>query len=195
MKVKTAQFVTSAMRPEQCPNDGRPEFAFVGRSNVGKSTLLNNLLGRKGLAKTSARPGKTQTINFFDVNGRIYFVDLPGYGYAKVPKTVKAQWGRTMTGYLANRAPLRLVVHLVDARHKPTEKDLDMLALLDQAEVPTLIAATKIDKLKRSQRNQSLTLIRNTLQLDNDALILPVSGVTSEGIQQLWSIIDDLTSS
>ncbi len=192
MKVTSAKFLTSALRPGQYPKDGRPEFAFAGRSNVGKSTLLNNLLNKKGMAKTSSTPGKTQTINFFDINGRIYFVDLPGYGYAKVPKSVKANWGRVMTAYLSERDPLRLVVQLLDARHKPTDNDLDMLELLDHAEVPTLIAATKIDKVKRSQRNRNLATIRQTLELDADALVLPVSGVTGEGVRQLWAVIDDL---
>ncbi len=192
MKVKSAQFLKSAMRPDQYPNDGRPEIAFAGRSNVGKSTLLNNLLGKKGLAKTSGRPGKTQTVNFFDINKSVYFVDLPGYGYAKVPKTLKAEWGRVMTAYLADREPLRLVVHLVDARHKPTGQDLDMLELLDHAEVPTLVVATKIDKLKRGQRAQNLASIRKILDLDREALILPVSGTSGEGLRELWGIIDDV---
>ena len=193
MKVTQATFVISAAHPEQFPQDGRPEVAFVGRSNVGKSSLLNALLQRKRMAKTSGTPGKTQTINFFDVNGTIYFTDLPGYGYAKVPKKVKEHWGRVMTAYLATREALRLVVHLVDARHPPTEKDLDMLALLDRAEVPTLIAATKIDKLKRSQRAQNLRTIRKTLDLDEDALIVPFSAVTGEGVRPIWQVIDAVT--
>ena len=192
MRVTTARFLKSTVRPDQYPRDGRPEFAFAGRSNVGKSTLLNRLLNKKGLAKTSATPGKTQTINFFDVNGSIYFVDLPGYGYAKVPKSLKAQWGRVMSAYLSHREPLRLVVQLVDARHDPTDKDLDMLALLDEAKVPTLIAATKIDKVKRGLRRRNLDRIRHTLELDDDALVLPVSGVTGEGIRELWAVIDGL---
>lgn len=192
MKVVTAQFIVSAIKPSQFPPDSRPEIAFVGRSNVGKSTLLNRLLNRKRLAKTSATPGKTQTINFFDVNGRIYFVDLPGYGFAKVPKGVKQRWGKALTAYLRDRASLRLVVHLMDARHKPTVLDADMLELLDEAEVPTLVVATKADKLKQSERKRNLARIRATLELDEDALILPVSGVTAENIPELWRVIDDV---
>ncbi len=192
MKVTSASFVKSAMTPDQYPRDGRPEFAFVGRSNVGKSTLMNALLGRKGLAKTSSTPGKTQTINFFDVNEKIYFVDLPGYGYAKVPKTLKAQWNRVMVGYLKNRDALRMVALLVDARHKPTQQDVHMLEILDEAQVPTLIVATKIDKLKRSQRTSQLHQIQRNLELDADAFVLPFSGVSREGVRELWQTIDDL---
>ena len=192
MRVKSAQFVASVMQPDQYPRDGRPEIAFAGRSNVGKSTLMNKLLGKRGLAKTSGTPGKTQTVNFFDLNGKIYFVDLPGYGYAKVPRKVKAEWARVMTAYLRGREPLRLVVHLVDARHKPTDKDLDMLALLDESEVPTLVVATKIDKVKRSHRGGNLARIRQTLALDDDILVLPVSSLTGEGTRELWDVIDQL---
>ena len=192
MKVISAEYRVSAMRPEQCPKDRRPEFAFVGRSNVGKSSLMNCLLGKKDLAKTSGRPGKTQTINFFDVNNKFYFVDLPGYGFAKVPLSVKEHWARVMLAYLRDRDPLRLVVQLVDSRHKPSEKDLDMLALLDEAEVPTVIVATKVDKLKRSERSRKLDTIRKTLDLDDDALIIPFSTETREGRKDLWEVIEEL---
>ena len=193
MKATSATFVKSAMAPDQYPADGRPEFAFVGRSNVGKSSLLNVLLGRKGLAKTSSRPGKTQTVNFFNVNDRIYFVDLPGYGYAKVPVQVKDQWGKVMTAYLQDRAPLRLALQLVDARHKPSEKDDEMLDLLEKARVPTLVVATKIDKVKRSERAKNLRRIRETLRLDDDAVVLPFSSVTKDGVKELWRVIDELS--
>ena len=191
MKVQTAKFVKSALKREEYPRDRRPEVAFVGRSNVGKSTLLNTLLGRQGLAKTSGTPGKTQTINFFDVNGSIYFVDLPGYGYAKVPKQLKAQWNRVMVEYVQDREPLCMVAALVDARHEPTAQDHEMLAILDEAEVPTLVVATKIDKLKRSQRKTNLERIRRSLDLDDDALVLPFSGVSKEGLRELRDVIDD----
>jgi GTP-binding protein len=192
MKVVSATFVGSYMRPEQYPRDGRPEFAFVGRSNVGKSTLLNKLLNRKGLAKTSGTPGKTQTVNFFDINGKVYFVDLPGYGYAKVPVSVKNKWGEVMSAYLSARPQLRLVIQLVDARHKPSEKDIEMLALLDEAQVPTLIAATKVDKVKPSEYRRNMQLIKDTLELADDALIVPASGLTGNGVKELWEVIDDL---
>jgi len=194
MKVTSAEYVKSAMTPDQFPRDRRPEFAFAGRSNVGKSSLLNRLLNHRGLAKTSGTPGKTQTINFFDVNKRIYFVDLPGYGFAKVPKAVKTAWNRVMGAYLADREPLKMVVQLLDARHMPTQNDLDMLELLDNAEVPTLIVATKIDKLKRSERAARLTAIRQKLELDGDALVIPFSSVTGEGVRPVWDVIDGLIS-
>lgn len=190
MKVNHAEFVKSAMHPRDYPRDNRPEIGFVGRSNVGKSTLLNAVLKRKGLAKTSGTPGKTRTLNFFDVNGKVYFVDLPGYGYAKVPKSMKDQWVQCMTSYLTDREPLRLVAVLLDARHKPTGLDHDMLALLEEAEAPTLVVATKIDKLGRSQRAAQLRLIREELGLEKDALVLPCSGVTGEGVRELWEVID-----
>jgi GTP-binding protein len=191
MKVHTAKFLRSALKQEDYPRDRRPELAFVGRSNVGKSTLLNALLGRQGLAKTSSTPGKTQTINFFDVNGKVYLVDLPGYGYARVPKELKAQWNRVMVEYVRDREPLRMVAALVDARHDPTEQDHEMLAILDEAEVPTLVVATKIDKVKRSQRRKNLERVRRGLELEEDALVLPFSGVSKEGLKELWEVIDD----
>jgi GTP-binding protein len=191
MKVVSAEFVKSVMNLEQCPKDGRPEIAFVGRSNVGKSSLLNALLSRKGLAKTSSTPGKTQTINFFDVNRVIYFVDLPGYGFAKVPKGVKMEWSRVMTSYLRNRPPLRLVVLLLDSRHEPTARDEEMLELLDASGVPTLLAATKVDKLKNSERARNLRGIRARLELDEEAELLPFSSVTGEGTKPLWHVIDE----
>jgi GTP-binding protein len=192
MKLFTAEFIKSAMRPADYPRDGHAEFAFVGRSNVGKSTLLNTLLRKKNLAKTSGTPGKTQTINFFLVNGRFYFVDLPGYGYAQVPKALKDAWNKTMAAYLRERAPLRLAVMLVDARHAPTALDHEMLDLLESAEKPTLVVATKVDKLKRSERNPNLARIREVLDLSEEALVIPFSGETGEGVQDLWRVIEGL---
>lgn len=188
----SAKYILSAARPDQLPKGDRPEFAFVGRSNVGKSSLLNTLLGRKGLAKTSRRPGKTQTLNFFEVNGEYYFVDLPGYGYAKVPVPIKVQWGKALTNYLRTREQLRLAVQLVDARHKPSDKDIEMLSLLDAAEVPTLIVATKVDKLKRSERKRNLERIRQTMELDDQVLIVPFSSITGEGRGDIREVIEDM---
>jgi GTP-binding protein len=190
MKVISATYLKSAMRPDQFPRDRRPEIAFAGRSNVGKSSLLNKLLNRRGLAKTSGTPGKTQTVNFFDVNSRFYFVDLPGYGYAKVPKAFKAKWRRVMTDYLVRREPLRLVVHLLDVRHPPADTDLDMIELLEEAQKPTLIVATKLDKLKRGQRAPHLRQIRQALDLDEDALVVPFSAITGEGVRPVWDVIE-----
>jgi GTP-binding protein len=192
MKITSAEFITSAAKPEQFPRDGRPEVAFVGRSNVGKSTLLNILLQRKGLAKTSKKPGKTRLINFFDVNKKMYFVDLPGYGFAKVSKSMRAEWGRAITGYLQEREQLRLAVHLIDSRHPPTPLDQELLDLLEEAEVPTLIVATKIDKLKANERARLNKVFRNELGLDDEAEVLPYSAVSGTGHKELWQIIQDM---
>lgn len=192
MKVVSARFLKSAMKPEQYPKDRLPEIAFAGRSNVGKSSLLNTLLNRKSLAKTSSTPGKTQTVNFFVINEKFYFVDLPGYGFAKVPLAMKEEWGRVMANYLIARETLRLAVVLMDARHKPTELDKDMLQLLGDAQVPTLIVATKVDKLKPGERKKNLARIRETLGLDDEAEILPFSSADGEGVKALWSIVSDV---
>jgi GTP-binding protein len=191
MKLKHVEFVKSALKPEDLPRDGRPEIAFVGRSNVGKSSLLNTILARKGLAKTSGTPGKTQTLNFFDINGSCFFVDLPGYGFAKVPLALKEQWNHYMLEYLRDRENLKLVVMLVDARHKPSPLDLNMLEILDESEKPTVVVATKVDKLKQSERVKNLAMIRESLQLDDEAVILPFSSETREGLGALWEIIGE----
>lgn len=191
MKVRYADFVTSAVRPDQYPRQGRPEIAFVGRSNVGKSTLLNILLNRRGLAKTSKKPGKTRLINFFDVNGEVYFVDLPGYGFAKVSKKERMSWERSITEYITGREQLRLVMHLVDARHKPNDADRALLDMLDEARVPALIVATKADKLRARDRKPALKQIRDELELDEDALIVFYSAESKEGLRDLWEVVDD----
>ena len=189
MKVNSAEFLKSAMKPADYPKDGRPEFAFSGRSNVGKSTLLNTLLRRKQLAKTSSTPGKTQCINFFDIDRRYYLVDLPGYGFAKVPKSVKDAWNRLMHQYLSDRETLRLAVLLLDARHAPSEADLGMLGMLEDNAVPTLIVATKSDKLSNNQLQNSLRTIRKTLDLDAEALVVSCSTVTGRGIKEVWQVV------
>lgn len=189
MKIVSAGFVKSAVKLEDCPRDGRPEIAFVGRSNVGKSSMLNALLSRGGLAKTSKTPGKTRTINFFDINRKLYFVDLPGYGYASAPETVRRAWGKALTDYIAQREQLKLVVLLLDSRHKPGANDHEMLDLLEDAQKPTVIAATKIDKLNRTERNKASSMLRVELELDDDALIIPFSSTTSEGRNPLLDAI------
>jgi len=191
MKVLSASFVKSALLPVHYPRDGRPEVAFVGRSNAGKSTMLNTLLSRKGLAKTSKTPGKTQTVNFFDVNGSMYFVDLPGYGYARVSKALQAKWSRILTDYLVRRQPLRLIVQLIDSRHAPGANDHHLLDLVEQAEVPTVLVATKWDKLKASDRVRRVDSLREQLELEDDALIVPFSSMTRHGVRELWSVIEN----
>jgi len=192
--VATATFLKSTVRSSDYPKDGRPEIAFLGRSNVGKSSLMNSLLGKKRLAKTSSTPGKTQMINYFDINEKFYFVDLPGYGFAKVPARVKARWGRFVKTYIENREPLRLVVLLVDSRHSPSTNDHQIMELLDAAEVPTLLVATKVDKLKRSERKRNLTRIQHLLELPDEAWVIPYSTVTGEGKKELWGVLEDVLS-
>ncbi len=190
MRITGAEFVKSAIDEKAFPKDRRPEIAFAGRSNVGKSSLLNHLLGRKGLAKTSATPGKTQLLNYFSINNKYYFVDLPGYGFAKVPLSVKEHWGRVVTEYLATRETLRLVVVLVDSRHAPSPLDVELLELLDRAQRPAVLVATKADKLKSSQRARQLKALRAGLGLAPDALLIPYSTVTHRGRKELWAVLD-----
>jgi len=190
MRIRTAEYVKSAILPEHFPRDGRPEIAFAGRSNVGKSTLLNVLLNKNNLAKTSKRPGKTQMINFFDVNGNIYFVDLPGYGFAKVSKALREEWGRAITDYLATRNTLRIVAHLIDIRHKPSQNDHELLDLLEEAKVPTVLVATKIDKLGAAERLRYLDALAEELDFDDDVPIIPFSAISKEGLRELWNTID-----
>jgi GTP-binding protein len=190
MKITEAEFVKSAIDPRAYPKDRRPEIAFVGRSNVGKSSLLNHLLNRRGLAKTSATPGKTQLLNFFSINRKYYFVDLPGYGYAKVPQAVKDRWGRVVTDYLYKRDTLRLVIVLVDSRHAASPLDIELLELLDRAQRPAVVVATKHDKLKSSARARQLKALRAGLGLDGDSIVIPYSTVTGHGRKELWEALD-----
>ncbi len=194
MRVTSAAFVKSALKLDDCPRDGRPEIAFCGRSNVGKSSLLNTLFRRNGLAKTSKTPGKTQTLNFFCVNEQVYFVDLPGYGFAKVSKSLKGNWNKALSTYLSNRDALRGVCHLIDSRHPPTKLDHEMLDLLEEAERPTILVATKFDKLKANERQKSLAIMRADFGLPDDAVIVPFSSMTRLGEKELLHVIDELLS-
>ncbi|MDX1547069.1 MAG: ribosome biogenesis GTP-binding protein YihA/YsxC [Rhodothermales bacterium] len=178
MEINDVQFVTGAARWEQLPADGRPEVAFVGRSNVGKSSWLNRLVGRRSLARTSGTPGKTQQFNYYLVNGGLYFVDLPGYGYAKIAKTERARWGRFIGRYVTERAPLRAVFHLIDSRHPPTAMDEDVMAVMRQAPVPYLILLTKTDKLSGNGRAKSRRGVEAVL--DRMALEVPIILTSAE---------------
>ncbi len=171
MKIRSAEFILSASSPWQFPAPTLPEIAFAGRSNVGKSTLINSLLNRKKLVKTSSTPGKTQLINFFKINDAFHFVDLPGYGFAKVPENVRQQWQRLIEAYLQERETLRNVVLIVDSRHKPTAQDRQLKEWLDYYQRPVLIVASKIDKLKRGQIQKQLKQIKQDLSLDKTPLV------------------------
>lgn len=208
VKIESADFVLSASRPDQFRRDGLPEIAFVGRSNVGKSSLLNRILQRKGLARTSSTPGRTQAANYFLINRRFYFVDLPGFGYARASKTDRQQWAELMTEYLAvggeepaesargraesadwarGRAERRLrIVQLIDGKVGATPLDEQALEYFGSLDLLPIIVATKIDKVPRAQRARQLVEIRQHLHLPDDTEILGVSAETGEGVQQLW---------
>ena len=167
MKIHSAEFLLSASTTRQFPAATLPEIAFAGRSNVGKSTLINSLLNRKKLVKTSATPGKTQLINFFKINDQFYFVDLPGYGYAKVPESVRRKWQYLVEAYLSERETLRNVVLIIDCRHNPTVQDRQLLEWLEYYQRPSLIVASKIDKLKRGQVQKHLQKIKHDLSIES----------------------------
>jgi GTP-binding protein len=186
MKVSSATFVKSATSPEHYPRDGRPEIAFMGRSNVGKSSLINSLLGVRGLARTSSTPGRTQLINFFLINDAFHFVDLPGYGYARVPRDVKKHWGPMVEKYLATRLGLVLSILITDSRHEPTELDLLMKEWLEARGKPFIIVATKADKLSSNQLRASL--VRASAVLGSDEFVA-YSAVTGSGAARLWKEI------
>ena len=182
MKIKSAEFVKSATAPEHYPKDGRPEIAFMGRSNVGKSSLINSLLGVRGLARTSSTPGRTQLINFFLINEAFYFVDLPGYGYARVPLDVKKQWGPMVEKYLATRPNLVLSILISDSRHGPTKLDLMMIEWLQARGKPFIVVATKADKLSSNQLRANLKRASGAL---NGMEVIPYSAVTRHGAERI----------
>jgi GTP-binding protein len=183
LKIKSAVFVKSATSPEHYPQDGLPEIAFMGRSNVGKSSLINSLLGVRGLARTSSTPGRTQLINFFLINEAFYFVDLPGYGYARVPTEVKRQWGPMVEKYLATRPNLVLSIAITDSRHEPTPLDLMMREWLEKRGKPFIIVATKADKLSGNKLRASLNRASAVLGTGD---IIPYSAITRAGAERVW---------
>ncbi len=190
-----ARFIISAAKPEQFPDrvDGHdlPEVAFLGRSNVGKSSLLNALVGRDGLAFTSARPGCTQLINFFKVGEDMVFADLPGYGYARVPKDIKAEWKQLVESYLEQRRQLELCVILLDSRRGWMEKDLELKEWLEFHQRQFVVVATKVDKLSKNEERRGMDAIRRQMQ---DAEPLPFSAVTSRGVREIWQAISKIKS-
>lgn len=190
MNLHNAEFLTSAVKPGQYPKDGRMEFAFAGRSNVGKSSLINKLLNRKSLARVSGTPGKTITINFYDIDGTIYLVDLPGYGYAKRSKTDIEKWGAMMESYLANRKELVQTILLVDSRHKPSKDDIQMAEWIRHYHDRLIVVATKTDKLKKSEFEPNFELIWNTLNMGEDDILVPFSTKDDEGKITVWDMIE-----
>lgn len=175
------------------PDTGKPEIAFAGKSNVGKSSLINGLMNRKALARTSSQPGKTQTINFYNVNDFMYLVDLPGYGYAKVPETEKAKWGKMIENYLHTSQTLKAVFLLIDIRHDPSANDKLMYDWIVKNGYNPIIIATKLDKLKRSQVQKNVKAIKDGLKLRPGSRIIPFSAETKQGRDEIWALMDELT--
>ena len=192
MKVNNVSLAAVGVKMSQYPDDGKPEIAFAGKSNVGKSTLINAMIGRKALARTSSQPGKTRTINFYNVEDILYFVDLPGYGYAKAPRTEIEKWGKMIEEYLNKRETLRGIVMLVDIRHEPGENDRLTYDWLKHYGYDIIIAATKKDKIKRSQIQKQLSLIKNTLKLAPEDRLIAFSGETKDGVEELWEELEKL---
>lgn len=193
MQVNHVELTISAVEAAQYPQGNDPEIALVGRSNVGKSSLTNVLINRRNFAHTSSQPGKTQTLNFYHVNNRLFFVDVPGYGFAKVSKKERERFGQMIEQYLTSREQLRGVIMLVDARQQPTEDDVMMYQYLHYYQLPTLVVATKIDKVKASQRTKMKRAIIKKLQLQDGDSLLTFSAVKQQGSEQAWQWISKQT--
>jgi len=192
MRIKIAEFFKSAIKPGDYPRDNFPQIAFAGRSNVGKSSLINSLVNRKGLARTSRTPGRTQLINFFTINRSFYFVDLPGYGYAKVPLKIRENWGNMIETYLKKSKTLRLLVFILDARRLPSPLDKQLLNWLFAYEIPFLFVVTKTDKLSKSALQRQLKIIKEKIGAPKGADFLPFSAKTRKGTRELLDVIGDV---
>ncbi len=192
MIIKNAALETVCGVTSRLPENSRPEVAFAGKSNVGKSSLINALMNRKSLARTSSQPGKTQTINFYNVNDSVYFVDLPGYGYARVSEEVKAGWGKMVENYLHGSRQLRAVFLLLDIRHKPSENDCVMYDWIRNQGYQPIIIATKLDKINRSQVQRQVKLLRETLRAEKDVRIVPFSAASKQGREDIYEIIEEI---
>ena len=191
MEINThnAEILLSAANKSHYPQDEIPEIALAGRSNVGKSSFINTLLNRKNLARTSGKPGKTQLLNFFNIDDKLRFVDVPGYGYAKVSKTERVKWGRMIEEYLTTRENLRAVVSLVDFRHEPSADDVQMYEFLKYYEIPVIVVATKADKIPRSKWNKHESVIKKRLDFDKNDDFLIFSSVNKDGLDAAWDAI------
>ena len=187
MKITSAEFLKSALKESDWPHDAVPEIAFLGRSNVGKSSLINSLLAVRGLARTSSTPGRTQMLNFFLINQQFRFVDLPGYGYAKAPKALKSEWSAAAGDYLAKREQLVLSIHIVDSRHEPSKQDLQLHEWLEHNHKPHLIVITKSDKLSRNELAKS---VNRAAQIFPNTDLITYSATRRQGREQLWSAIE-----
>ena len=191
MEINThnAEILLSAANKSHYPQDEIPEIALAGRSNVGKSSFINTLLNRKNLARTSGKPGKTQLLNFFNIDDKLRFVDVPGYGYAKVSKTERAKWGKMIEEYLTSRENLRAVVSLVDFRHEPSADDVQMYEFLKYYEIPVIVVATKADKIPRGKWNKHESIIKKKLDFDKNDDFIVFSSVNKDGLDAAWDAI------
>ena len=192
MVIKKVSLETVCGITSKLPDSPYPEVAFAGKSNVGKSSLINALMNRKSLARTSAQPGKTQTINYYNINDAVYFVDLPGYGYAKASEEVKAKWGKMIEDYLHKSKQLKAVFLLIDIRHAPSENDRIMYDWIVNQGYHPIIIATKLDKINRSQIQKQVKLIKTTLKVEPDTVLIPFSAETKQGREEIYEIIDGI---
>ena len=192
MIIKNAELETVCGITSSLPSHDQPEFAFAGKSNVGKSSLINALMNRKSLARTSSQPGKTQTINFYHINDQLYFVDLPGYGYTKTAVVVKEKWGTMVQRYLHKSSVLKCVFLLIDIRHEPSENDKTMYEWIIYNGFHPVVIATKMDKLKRSQVEKQVKLLRTGLGMEKEDILIPFSAETKQGREEIWELIEKI---
>ncbi|MGN4124257.1 ribosome biogenesis GTP-binding protein YihA/YsxC [Lysinibacillus sphaericus] len=191
MKVHNVEMVISAVRPDQYPEDGLPEFALAGRSNVGKSSFINRMIGRKALARISSKPGKTQTLNFYKIEEQLFFVDVPGYGYAKVSKTEREAWGKMIERYITGREELKAVVQIVDLRHPPTDDDCMMYDFLKHYNIPCIVIATKADKIPKGKWDKHKKVVKETLEMDKNDPLVVFSSEKGIGFEEAWRLIEN----
>lgn len=189
MNINQAEFIISAVQPHQYPEDALPEIALAGRSNVGKSSLINKMIQRKSLARTSSQPGKTQQLNYYRINESLYFVDFPGYGYAKVSKVQRQQWGDMIERYIREREPLKMLLLIIDVRHPPSKDDCLMYNWLKHYDIPVCLVVTKADKIPRSKWDKHVKIIKQTLEADPRDSVVLFSSETGLGREQLWDVI------
>jgi GTP-binding protein len=194
MKVTSSEIVISAVKPEQYPEGDLPEIALAGRSNVGKSSFINKMLARKNLARTSSKPGKTQTLNFYIINEILHFVDVPGYGYAKVSKTEREAWGKMIETYITTRDQLRAVILLIDLRHPPSKDDVLMYNFLKHYDIPTIVVATKADKIPKGKWQKHAKVIKDAIEMEKTDSFIVFSSETGLGKDEAWKTIQSYTS-
>lgn len=192
MVIKTVNLETVCGITSKLPDNTLPEIAFAGKSNVGKSSLINGLMNRKNYARTSAQPGKTQTINYYNINDELYFVDLPGYGYANASVEIKAKWGKMVERYLRTSKQIKAVFLLIDIRHEPSANDRQMYSWILESGFTPVIIATKLDKIKRSQLDKQLKILREGLKVEKGSVLLPYSALTKQGREEIYDYIQTL---